>query len=139
MNSNDILDKPTLRQSWGILSALGLALIGIVASIWIRQSGGAALVAFLLVVIFNLAGALVLDISKRSLPKVTGAMLLLVALMALPLLWVPDGPAYVRENPLTFGAFLLIVGYLPNLSRRTWVLYLMALILGLLHIGISLS
>lgn len=139
MNNKDTLGNPTVRQSWGILIGLGLVLIGIISNMVIRQTGGAALLAFLLVVFFNIAGAVVLDASKRSMGRVTGAMLLLVGLMALPLLWVPDGPEYLRQNPLTFGAMLLIAGYLPNLSKRPWVLYLLAFLLGLMHIVISLN
>lgn len=139
MNSKEGMEKPTLKQSYGVLIALALVLIGIIANIVVRQTGGSALVAFLLVVFFNLAGAVVLDLSTRSLGRVTGAMALLVGLMALPLLWVPDGEEYLRQNPLTFGAMLLIAGYLPNLSRRIWVLYLLAFVLGLMHIVISLN
>ena len=139
MNNKETLGKPTMRQSWGVLIALALVLIGIISNMVVRQTGGAALVAFLLVVFFNLAGAVVLDLSRRSLGRITGAMALLVGLMALPLLWVPDGEAYLRQNPLTFGAMLLIAGYLPNFSRRIWVLYLLAFVLGLMHIVISLN
>lgn len=139
MSNRNRLDKPNTKPSYGILIALGIVLIGVITSLVIRQSGGAPMVAFLLMVIFNLGGAVILDVSNRSLPKVTGAMLLLCLLMALPLLWVPDGTAYLRENPLTFGAILLIAAYLPNISGRTWALYLLAFIMGLLHIEISLT
>lgn len=139
MNSNNSLNKPTMRQSWGILISLALALIGGIASIAIRETGGSPMLAFVLMVFFNLAGAVVLDAANRSKGRVTGAMVLLLALIALPLLWVDDRSAYMRANPLTFGAMVLIAGYLPNLNRRRWALYLLALILGLFHVVISLN
>lgn len=139
MRDQNSLDKPTTKQSVGVLIAIGCALIGGIASVVIRENDGPPLLAFLLMAFFNLAGAVLLDAANRNKGRVTGAMLILLALIALPLLWVEDRSAYLRANPLTFGAMVLIAGYLPNLNKRRWALYLLAFILGLFHIVISLN
>jgi hypothetical protein len=65
-------------------------------------------------------------------------MTVLMSLGALPLLWVSDPAAWIRENPLTLGAILLLAGFLRQRYVKTWPLYAVALVLGGAHLLISL-
>lgn len=116
-----------------IISAVILA-AGIFTSIALRESGAPVILALAAVVVFNLAGALVFDLFTMRDGAVLGAMGLMMLLSALPLLWVPDQAAWIRENPLTYGVMILISASIRYKYRLVWPMYAVGLILGAAHI-----
>lgn len=125
------------RWVTGLLISAGLVAIGLIASIALREAGGPIFLALIIAVAFNLVGALVMDLFSQRDGAVLGAMGLLMVLGALPLLWVADQAAWIRENPLTLGFILILAGFLRQKYNRTWPLFAVAAILGAAHILIS--
>jgi hypothetical protein len=119
-----------------IISAIIIAL-GVIASVLLREAGRPAMVALIVAVAFNLAGALVMEYYSRRDGVVLGSMALLMLLGALPLLWVADKTAWMRENPLTFGFIIVLAGYMRLNYNRNWPVYVVAIILGAAHVLIS--
>lgn len=125
------------RWVMGLLISASIIAVGMIASIVVRESGGPAIIALIVAVAFNLAGALIMDLFGQRDGAVLGAMGLLMLLGALPLLWVPDRTAWIRENPLTLGIIILLAGYMRQRYNKTWPLLAVAIILGAAHILIS--
>ena len=88
-------------------------------------------------VIFNLVGALVMDLLSQGKGIVLVAMVLTMLLSLLPLLWVPDPTAWIRENPLSLGVIILIAAYMRQRYKGNWPLLAVAVILGVAQILIS--
>ncbi len=131
--------REVIQPRWviGLLISAGIIALGMIASVALREAGMQARSAWFVVVGANLLGALVFDLSSRRDGWMLGAMAVLMLLASLPLLWVPDEEAWIRENPLTFGGILLLAGYLRQKYLKTWPLVAVALILGSVHILIS--
>jgi hypothetical protein len=137
MVNHDSQNRASPRSAMGMLVSAVLMALGLLASVALREAGGPVMLALAVAVVCNLAGALVMDLSGRRDGAVLGAMALLMALGALPLLWVPDQEAWVRENPLTLGVVILLSGYVYQQYNVRWPLYAVAAILGAAHILIS--
>jgi len=126
------------RWALGLIISAVILAAGIFTSVFLRESGAPTILALGVVVVFNLAGALVFDLFSLRDGAVLGAMGLMMLLSALPLLWVPDQAAWMRENPLTYGVIILISASIRYRYRLTWPMYAVALILGAAHILASL-
>jgi hypothetical protein len=137
MNVRDEARAASARLGKGFWISLALVFTGIVSSLVIRETGGSAAAALIVAAVFNLAGALVMDLYGQRDGVVFGSMVLLVGLMMLPLLWVPDKTAWIRENPLTLGAILIIAASMRHLYQQKWPLFVVAGILGGAHLLIS--
>jgi len=125
------------RWVMGLLISASIIALGIIASVLLRESGGPVVAALTVAVACNLVGALVMELFGQRDGAVLGSMSLLMWLGMLPLLWVPDKAAWIRENPLTFGVIILLAGYTRQKYRLNWPLYAAAIILGAAHILIS--
>jgi hypothetical protein len=137
MMNDEVQNGSSPRWGMGILISAAIVAVGLLASVALREAGGPVMLALAAAVVFNLAGALVMDLFGRRDGAVLGAMALLMFLGALPLLWVPDREAWVRENPLTLGVVILLAGYTRQRYDKTWPLIAAAVILGAAHILIS--
>ena len=120
----------------GLPLALGLVLAGIIISLAIRALSGPVIAAFVVMAAANIAAAIVAGRGNDF--ALAAAMILLMALMALPLVWVADRAAWMRENPLTMGFILILAAQLRPMYRSRWPLFAVALILGLAHVLVSL-
>lgn len=125
------------RWVMGLLISASIIAVGVIASVVIRETGGSVVVAFIIAIAFNLAGALTMDLFGQRDGAVLGAMGLLMLLGALPLLWVSDQTAWIKENPLTLGIIILLAGYMRQRYQKTWPLLAVAIILGAAHILVS--
>lgn len=131
-------DETGRRWRLGLLVSAVLIAIGIIASALLREAGRPPALALIVMVVFNLAGALVMDLYGRRDGAVLAAMGLLMLLSSLPLLWVGDRAAWMRENPLTLGFTVILAAYVLPGSKRSWPLFAVAAILGAAHILASL-
>jgi len=125
------------RWVMGLLISASIVALGMIASIVLREASGLEAAALVVVVVCNLSGALVMELSSQRDGAVLGSMGLLMLMGTLPLLWVPDKIAWIRENPLTLGVIILLAGYMRQKIQKNWPLYTVAIILGAAHILIS--
>ncbi len=138
VDSSKSHDGVNPRWVIGLLVSASIIALGVIGSVVVRQAGGPVAAALVVAIGTNLAGALVFDLFSRRDGAVLGAMGLLMLLGTLPLLWVPDQAAWMRENPMTFGVVILLAGYVRQRYSRNWPLFAVGLILGAAHILISL-
>ena len=68
---------------------------------------------------------------------VFGAVCILILAALLPLFWVPDSSAWLRENPINAGIIVIAASYIYQRIKKRWVLFATALILGAAQIGVS--
>ena len=125
------------RSVMGLLISASIVAVGVIVSLVLRETGGPVVVALIAAIVFNLLGALVMDIFTQRDGAILGAMTLLMLFGSLPLLWVPEKTAWIRENPLTLGAIIILTGYLRQKFLVRWPLIAIAIILGAAHILIS--
>ena len=120
-----------------MLGAVLIAL-GLVASVVIRETGGSVTTAAIVAIFMTLAAAGVVEWTGDRSGVVLGAMIVMLAGYLLPLLWVADAGAWLRENPLIGGIILLIAAFFRSRYQANWPLYVVAVILGGAHLLISL-
>lgn len=133
-NSNTGTDP---RQTMGLLVGAVLVALGPLSSVVIRESGGSPTGAAAVAVGFNLAGAIVLEVMGDRSGAVIGSMCLMLAGYILPLFWVPDAGTWLRENPVNGGILILIAASLRSRFQSNWPLYVVAVLIGGVHILIS--
>lgn len=133
-NSNTGTDP---RQTMGLLVGAVLVALGPLFSVVIRESGGSPTGAAAVAVGFNLAGAIVLEVMGDRSGAVIGSMCLMLAGYILPLFWVPDAGTWLRENPVNGGILILIAASLRSRFQSNWPLYVVAVLIGGVHILIS--
>jgi hypothetical protein len=120
----------------GFLFAVLLVAAGLVAKIWIVETGGSIFLATALLVAASLAGAVWMDYAMSSSGMVTAATTILIGATLLPLLWVGDGAAWLRENPVN-ALIVLIAGLFARQRSVRWPVFAVALILSAAMIWIS--
>jgi hypothetical protein len=121
----------------GLLVASVLIAGSLIAKSVIFEFGGSTALALGVLLAAHLAAGLLIDwlMGTRGL-----AFLLMTGLIAatlLPLLWVPDGRAWLRENPLIGGIFVVIFAGWYHTGRPRWPLYVVAAILAVSQILVS--
>lgn len=126
------------RSTMGLLLGAVLIAFGLLASVVIRQVGGSALIGTMVAVILTLAAAVVMEFSGDRSGVVLGAMSVMLAGYLLPLLWVPDAEAWLRENPVIGGIIILIASVYRTQSNKAWPIYAAAAIFAAAQILVSL-
>jgi hypothetical protein len=121
----------------GLLSAAVVLALGLLAKVWIVESGGNILVATGILILANLAAAAIMEFSLRTGGAVLAAAGILVSGVLLPLLWVGDGAQWLRENPLNAGIILFITAYTLRRGAVRWPIFAVAILLAALQVGVS--
>lgn len=136
-----LMPTETNRQTAGRVMSVLLASVLIAGSLIgksvIFEFGGSTSLALAVLLAAHLAGGLIID---RAIGARGTAFLLMAGLIAatlLPLLWVADGRAWLRENPLIGGVFVVILAGWYQTGRVRWPLYVAAGILAAGQILVS--
>jgi hypothetical protein len=124
---------------WGlaVLAAAVLIAGGVLAKAIIIGMGGSIFTAAIIAIALNLIGAGIVEAITRTGGAVFGAVCILILAALLPLLWVPDSAAWLRENPVNTAIIIFAASYIYQRSKKRWVLFATALILGIAQIGVS--
>jgi hypothetical protein len=85
----------------------------------------------------HLLAGLIIDRVIEARGIAFGLMMLLIGATLLPLLWVPDGREWLRENPLVGGIFIIVMAGWYQTDRPRWPLYVVAAILAAAQILVS--
>jgi hypothetical protein len=125
------------RGRFGFLLAVILVAAGLLAKIWIVETGGSIYFATAILVITNLAAAVTMDYFMSTQGTMTLAVGILIGATLLPLLWVGDGMEWLRDNPMN-AAFVLIAGLYGLQRNARWPAFAVALILSAAMIAISI-
>jgi hypothetical protein len=133
-NSNSGADP---RSTMGLLVGAVLIALGLLASVVIREAGGSPTGAAAVAVAFNLAGAIVMELMGDRSGAILGSMCVMFAGYLLPLFWVSDPDAWLRENPVNSGILILIAASLRSRFKSNWPIYVVAILIGGVHILIS--
>jgi len=133
-NSNSGADP---RSTMGLLVGAVLIALGSLASIVIREAGGSPTGAAAVAVAFNLAGAIVMELMGDRSGAILGSMCVMFSGYLLPLFWVSDADAWLRENPVNGGILILIAASLRGRFKSNWPIYVVAILIGGVHILIS--
>lgn len=137
-----LMDKQTGRLNVNAGRVMGILLAGVliagslIGKVLIFEFSGNHWLALAVLLGPHLLAGLIID----RLMAARGSVFLLMALILgstfVPLLWVADGAAWLRENPPLGGIFVVILaGYQPGRAR--WPLYVAAGILAAAQIAVS--
>lgn len=136
-----VMDRTGNRQDAGRLMGMLLASVliagGLLGKVLIFEFGGSTALALTVLIGAHLAAGLLID---RLVGARGAAFLIMAGLVAatlLPLLWVPDGRAWLRENPLVGGIFVVILAGWYGTSRPRWPMLVAAGILAAAQILVS--
>jgi hypothetical protein len=120
----------------GLLFAAVVIAGGLIAKIVILEMGGTMALATGLAVTLNVSAAFIMERAIRGRGLVLLSVSLLIAASLLPLLWVTDADAWLRENPI--NAFIVILAAAwSTQGRPRWPILAVAGILGAAQIAIS--
>jgi hypothetical protein len=124
------------RGIWLIVSAAILA-AGFLTKALMSETGQSIYWAAAVLIAANLLAALIMEVGTRSGGAILGAMLILVASVLVPLLWVGDAAGWLRENPVSGGIIILIASIWIARGRSRWYLFLVALVLAVAQVAVS--
>jgi hypothetical protein len=132
-------DKTGFDPRWGlaVLAAAVLIAGGVLAKAIIIGMGGSIYTATIIAIALNLIGAGIVEAITHAGGAVFGSVCILILAALLPLLWVPDSAAWLQENPINAAIIVFAVSYISQRSKKRWVLFATALILGIAQIGVS--
>jgi hypothetical protein len=130
-------EKAASRQAIAITGGVTLIVIGAVVKILIVETGGSVYAGTAVLLVMNLLAAVLVEILTPMGGAVIGSTVIVILSVLLPLLWVEDGAAWLRENPINVGFLIILASYVVRKKASAWVLYVIALILAAVQIGIS--
>jgi hypothetical protein len=130
-------EKAASRQAIAITGGVTLIVIGAVVKILIVETGGSVYAGTAVLLVMNLLAAVLVEILTPMGGAVIGSTVIVILSVLLPLLWVEDGAAWLRENPINVGFLIILASFVVRKKASTWVLYVIALILAAAQIGIS--
>ena len=136
---NKPVEKFGVPPSWGIwliISAVILA-AGLLTKVLMSETGQSIFLATAVLITANLVAAIIMEVVTRSGGAILGAMLILVASVLVPLLWVDNASGWLRENPVSGGIIILIASIWIARGKSRWYLFLVALVLAAAQIGVS--
>ena len=126
----------TNASARGLLLASLVIAGGLLAKIAITEFlGGSIALATGIAVALNLAAAVIMERAVRSGGIVLLGMTLLVGATLLPVLWVADPEAWLRENPV--NGFIVILVSAWNARQLRWPILAASSIMGAALIAIS--
>jgi hypothetical protein len=121
---------------FGLLFAAVIIAGGLLAKVFILEFGGTVAQATAVAITLNLAGALIMERAMRTGGYIVAGVALLITTNLLPLLWVSDGQAWLRENPIN-GFIIILVAAWTSQGRPRWPILAAAAILGAAQIVVS--
>ena len=135
------------KQSGRVGNESGRAVAMVLASVLIAgsllgksliyEAGGSTELALAVLLSAHLVAGLIIDRVIEARGTAFLLMLMLVGATLLPLLWVPDGREWLRENPLLGGIFVVILAGSYQAGRPRWPLFVGAAVLGAAQILVS--
>ncbi len=136
---NKPVEKFGVPPSWGIWLIVSAAILaaGLLAKALMSETGQSIFLATAVLITANLVAAIVMEVVTRSGGAILGAMLILVASVLVPLLWVDDASGWLRENPVSGGIIILVASIWIARGRSRWYLFLVTLVLAAAQIGVS--
>jgi hypothetical protein len=110
---------------------------GLIGKSVIFELGGSTTLALAVLFGTHLAAGLIIDRAMNARGTVFLLMVGLIAATLLPLLWVADGRAWLRENPVIGGVFVILLAGWTQTGRSRWPMYVVAAILAAAQILVS--
>jgi hypothetical protein len=121
----------------GMLLASVLIAGSLIGKSLIFEFGGSTALALAVLLGSHLVAGLIIDRAIEARGTAFGLMALLIGATLLPLLWVPDGREWLRENPLIGGVLIIVIAGWYQADRPRWPLYVMAGLLAGAQILVS--
>ncbi len=121
----------------GMLLASVLIAGSLIGKSLIFEFGGSTTLALAVLLGSHLVAGLIIDRAIGARGTAFGLMALLIGATLLPLLWVPDGREWLRENPLIGGVLIIVMAGWYQTDRPRWPLYVTAGILAAAQIAAS--
>jgi hypothetical protein len=136
---NKPVEKFGVPPNWGIWLIVSAAILaaGLLTKVLMSETGQSIFLATAVLIAANLIAATIMEVVTRSGGAILGAMLILVASVLVPLLWVDDASSWLRENPVNGGIIILIASFWIARGKSRWYLFLVALVLAAAQIGVS--
>jgi hypothetical protein len=103
----------------GMLVAVVIIAAGLLAKVVILEAGGSVALATAVAIVANLAGAVIMEAAVRTGGLVLLGTALLVGAVLLPLLWVAEPAAWLRENPIN-GFIIILTAAWSTQGRPRW-------------------
>jgi hypothetical protein len=120
----------------GILWASLLIAAGLLGKVAIFELGGPPSLALGVQIGSSVAAALIMEAVTKSSGVVVLSMGLLCAAVLLPLLWVPDAAAWLRENPINTSILVILAAWIGK-GRFRWSLLAGASVLAAAQVIVS--
>jgi hypothetical protein len=137
-----LMDKQTGRLNVNAARTASIVVAGLliagslIGRMLIFEFGGSPLLAVALLIGAHLVAGLIIDRMMAARGTAFLLMALIIGSTFVPLLWVPDGAAWLRENPPLGGIFVVILaGAQPGRAR--WPHYVAVGILAVAQIAVS--
>jgi hypothetical protein len=137
------MDKQTGRLNANVGRPLGIIVASVliagslIGKVLIFEFGGSTALALAVLLTGHLIGGLVIDRMLNARGTAFMLMALLTCATLLPMLWVGDPRAWLRENPLVGGVFIILLAGYYQPGRTLRPLYLVAGILAAAQIAVS--
>jgi hypothetical protein len=138
-----IMDKHTGRlnsgstRGAGVIVASLLVAVGLIGKSLIYQFGGSPVLAMAVMFSTQVVASLIIDVLLEARGTAFMLMALLIGAALLPLLWVPDGAVWLRENPLLGGVFVVVLAGWYQTGRARWPMFAVAGILAVAQVLVS--
>jgi hypothetical protein len=120
----------------GFLFAAVVIAGGLLAKVFILEFGGTIFLATGVAITLNLASALIMERAISGRGIVLFGVGLVITATLLPLLWVADSEAWLRENPVN-GFIVILVAAWSMQGRPRWPILAVAGFLGAAQIAVS--
>jgi hypothetical protein len=135
MNTNTAsrFDPAAIR---GMLFSVVIIAIGLVAKVVVLESGGSVALATGIALVANLAGAIIMEAAVRTGGLVILGTGMLIGAVMLPLLWVSEAEAWLRENPINAFIVILTAAWSTQ-GRPRWPILAVAGILSLAQLLVA--
>jgi len=132
-NSASRFDPAVVR---GMLVAVVIIALGLLAKVVILESGGSVTLATGVALATNVIGALIMEAALRTGGLVLLGVGLVIGAVLLPLLWVSDAQAWLRENPINAFIVILTAAW-SSQGRPRWPILAVAAILAAAQILVA--
>jgi hypothetical protein len=113
----------------GLLAAAIVIALGLIAKIAILETGGSVYLATIIALVANVLAALIMEATVRTGGLVLLGAGLVIGTVLLPLLWVGDPQAWLRENPIYVFIVVLTAAWSTQ-GRPRWPILAVAAILS---------
>ena len=120
----------------GMLLASVVIALALLAKPLVLNLGGTLVTTTALAIALNLAGAVIMERAIQGRGTVLFSFTLLIAASLLPLVWVADANAWLRENPIN-GFILILIAAWTTRGRPRWPVLAAAGILSAAQLAVS--